>query len=200
MCSYTNGCLTFFKYRFYRVTVVFHFEKEEPTSVDVARHPPRMHAYERLDGNEIRPRYVSISYISISPPLIVDLHFLPLILYYTITNGNFWYGFSGASWKSRRFPKFSGILEILFTGRNFFRLHFFWWTCVFTCYFQKCLKIFAVELSFNVIVILSFLWLKYVNVIFYDAFLYEMCHLAHSDSLIRKCPLISCERPHQVTG
>lgn len=40
------------------VLVVFHTEKEEPTSVDVARHPPRMHAHERLDGNEIRPWYV----------------------------------------------------------------------------------------------------------------------------------------------
>lgn len=40
------------------VSVVFHIEKEEPTSVNVACHPPRMHANERLDGNEICPWYV----------------------------------------------------------------------------------------------------------------------------------------------
>jgi len=47
-----------------RLTVVFHIEKEEPTSVHVTRHPPRMYANERLDGNEIRSWYVYIHIVS----------------------------------------------------------------------------------------------------------------------------------------
>jgi len=46
-----------------RLTVVFHIEKEESTSVDVARHPSRMYANERLDGNEIRSWYVYVQCI-----------------------------------------------------------------------------------------------------------------------------------------
>lgn len=41
---------------FFFFSVIFHFEKEILSSIDVARHPSRYHAHECVDGHEIRPR------------------------------------------------------------------------------------------------------------------------------------------------
>lgn len=47
-------------YRILRYAVLPAAE-EEPTCVDVARYPPRMHAVLGVDGHEVRPGYVSLS-------------------------------------------------------------------------------------------------------------------------------------------